>query len=354
VSGIRRRGFFVGGAYAGAPDAPVMRGQMYVERLEPAARAHPYPLVLIHGAAQTGANWLATPDGRQGWAEWLAGRGWDVCMVDQPARGRSAWQPGLDGALKTLSVSATERLFTAPEQFPEQNRAWPQAKLHTQWPGGADAADGRKGRAGDPVFDQFYAGQVAYLDNRESEKLMRDAGVALLDRIGPAILVTHSQAGLFGWLIADARPELVKGIVALEPGGPPFKDALFATGTDREFGLTSLPLTYDPPVTASDPLAFEQQAEPDAPGLAACWSLRGKPRRLKNLAGIPVFMVTAEASYHATYDHCTARYLTQAGVAVEFVRLAERGIHGNGHMMMLELNSLEIAALVEEWLIKIG
>ncbi len=77
---------------------------------------------------------------------------------------------------------------------------------------------------------------------------------------------------------------------------------------------------------------------------------KGRPRRLVNLAGIPVLMVTAEASYHAAYDHCTARYLDQAGVANTFVRLEDRGIHGNGHMLMLEKNSHEIVALLDTWL----
>lgn len=61
-------------------------------------------------------------------------------------------------------------------------------------------------------------------------------------------------------------------------------------------------------------MEFEQQARPDGPDLAPCWSQKGNPRQLKNLAGIPVLVVTAEASYHAVYDHCTARYLHEAGV----------------------------------------
>ena len=64
-----------------------------------------------------------------------------------------------------------------------------------------------------------------------------------------------------------------------------------------------------------------------------------------------VLVVHAEASYHAAYDHCTAAYLRQGGVsALSFVRLADVGLKGNGHMLMLEKNSLEIAAVVEKWL----
>jgi len=60
--------------------------------------------------------------------------------------------------------------------------------------------------------------------------------------------------------------------------------------------------------------------------------------------------VTSESSYHAPYDHCTSKYLAQAGVANTFWRLEEQGIHGNGHMMMIEKNSLEVAALLQKWL----
>ena len=55
-------------------------------------------------------------------------------------------------------------------------------------------------------------------------------------------------------------------------------------------------------------------------------------------------------SYHAIYHHCTARYLQQAGTKTDFVRLADHGIRGNGHMMMLEGNNLEIAAFLDAWL----
>ena len=95
-----------------------------------------------------------------------------------------------------MPASLVEKLFTAPEEF----GAWPQAQKHTQWPGEGRLA----GRMGDPVFDAFYSTQVESLpSNTETQKLVQSAGAALLDRIGPAILLTHSQAGAFGWLIAS-------------------------------------------------------------------------------------------------------------------------------------------------------
>lgn len=54
----------------------------------------------------------------------------------------------------------------------------------------------------------------------------------LFDKIGPAVLFTHSQSGAYGWAIADARPALVKGIVAIEAGMWPFRDVVFAGSPD--------------------------------------------------------------------------------------------------------------------------
>ncbi|HYM73283.1 MAG TPA: alpha/beta hydrolase [Stellaceae bacterium] len=335
----RRDFFYIGGEYAGPPGKEVMHGQMYVEVLTPRRPRRPYPLVLFHGAGQTATNWLGTPDGRPGWAEHFAAAGYTVYLVDQPARGRSPWQPGIDGELAVFTAGFQEWLLTASAE----ERGWPQAARHTQWPG--------SGRRGDPIFDAFQATQVPYLaDPVETQRLVRTAGVALLDRIGAAILLTHSQAGTFGWLLADARPQLVKAVVALEPSGPPFENAIVAQGKGRAWGVADLKLTYDPPAASPADLALEQQDEPDHPDLIRCWQQKAPARRLPNLAEIPVLIVTGEASYHAVYDHCTAKYLSEAGVAVTFVRLEDRGIRGNGHMLMLEKNSAEIAALVIGWL----
>jgi pimeloyl-ACP methyl ester carboxylesterase len=162
--------------------------------------------------------------------------------------------------------------------------------------------------------------------------------------------MTHSQAGTFGWLLGDARPDRVKAIVALEPAGPPFENAAIAEGRARIWGLADLPLAYDPPAGSPEDLSLELQEAAAAPDLVRCWRQKAPARRLANLAGIPVILVTGEASYHATYDHCTVEYLRAAGVEVEFVRLEEHGIRGNGHMLMLEKNGDAIAALVAGWL----
>jgi len=90
-SAVAKRGYFyVGGKYVGEPGKEIMQGQIYVEVLAPKKQRRPYPLVLIHGAAQTATNWMGTPDGRKGWAEYFVEQGYVIYMIDQPMRGRSA------------------------------------------------------------------------------------------------------------------------------------------------------------------------------------------------------------------------------------------------------------------------
>src|SRR5215471_12907554 len=191
----------------------------------------------------------------------------------------------------------------------------------------------------------------------KQQELNRDAGAALLDKIGPAILLTHSQSGAFGWPIADARPNLVKAIVAVEPSGPPVRDAVFKGAPDyfsdgpqsKPWGLAAVKLTYGG-VSEASQLAFAAQDKADRPDLMRCWRQKEPAHPLTNLQRIPVVIVSSEASYHASYDHCTSQYLAQAGVKNTFIRLADRGIKGNGHMMMLEKNNLAIAAVIADWL----
>jgi pimeloyl-ACP methyl ester carboxylesterase len=339
--------FFVGGRYTQTRDGEVRAGQMYVQYQIPENRTQPYPVVMWHGGGQTGTNFMGTPDGRKGWGDYFLQCGYAVYIVDQPGRARSGFFTDVYGATRRPNTGAMSTRFTAPEKVNQ----YPQAKFHTQWPG--------EGVPGDATFDQFFASQVEDIrDVNVIEQLNREAGVALLDKIGPAILLTHSQSGPFGWALADSRPTLVKGILAIEPNGPPFyentvvgeKAGWFEDGAiGRAWGITRTALTYSPAVKEPEDLRMTQQAAPDGADLVRCWLPAQPSPQLTNLKGIPILIVTSEASYHASYDHCTSQYLTNAGVANDFVRLADLHIHGNGHMMMLEKNNLEIAAFLDRW-----
>ena len=345
---ISRQGWlYAGGRIEPDQAGQPMVGQMYVEYQIPARQTHPFPVVMIHGNLQSGANFTGTPDGREGWAQYFLRRGYAVYVVDQPGRGRSAYNAAL-GAQTPPTEKATEDRFTAPEKA----RLWPQAQLHTQWQG--------RGVPGDPSFDAFYASELPSVSSVAAmQALVRDASAALLDRIGPAIVLVHSQAGLYPWSIAQARPGLVRAIVAVEPSGPPVHDIQDIGPPDwfrddpktKPSGLGELPLQYDPPLEAGEELVFERAGTAAGPGLARCWAQREPARKLAALGALPILMITAEASYHAPFDDCTAAYLRQGGVrSLDHIHLAAMGIHGNGHMMMLEKNSDDIAKVIVDWL----
>ena len=120
--------------------------------------------------------------------------------------------------------------------------------------------------------------------SKVSQELDQSRGAELLDRIGPAVLMAHSLGGPAGWLIADARPDLVKALVEIEAIGPPFAEHP-QLGLTLEYGLTAAPLTYDPPVERPGRArrrgapAAQPRRHPDRLRLGAGVALRALPRR---------------------------------------------------------------------------
>lgn len=340
---IKSQGYFyVAGQYDNPADPKYMAGQIYVEYQIPETSGPPkYPIILVHGGSHTGAGWQSTPDGRPGWADYFLKHGWPVYVVDQPGRGKSTYSAAAYGPLgaPTTPKSAEDR-WAASEKG-DRATQWPQAFLHTPWPGNGTHIPG------DPTFDQYYAHLMPGISNQEERT--RVALVALLEKLGPSILIEHSQPGPAFWRVADTRPDLIKAIVVVEPSGPPF--GVNAAGVrGMPYGSSAGPLTYDPPVTDPSQIDIVQQAKPDAPGLQACWMQREPARKLPRLKGLNILFVLSESSYHAPYDHCTRNYMTQVGVQSDLLHLPEVGIRGDGHLLLVEKNHLEIAGLIDEWL----
>ena len=155
---VERGVFYVGGEYVPHGNDCIMAGQIYVEVYVPETIRHRYPLVLIHGNAQTGSIFLQTLEGKAGWLNDFIRQGFVVYIVDQPERGRSICHSDINGARISWPAKATADLFC-------RSQGYPLAERHTQWPGG--------GEPGDPVFDNFYMSQVAALD---AESGSRTAG----------------------------------------------------------------------------------------------------------------------------------------------------------------------------------
>jgi pimeloyl-ACP methyl ester carboxylesterase len=165
--------------------------QMYVEHWIPEQVKHPYPVVLVPGGYGQGSDWIATPDGRRGWASLLLEQGYKVYVVDRPGQGRCPYHPYLHG-----NFDAQAPTFEA-------------------------TARRMAGDVNDPAIAQITASLGQPMgNNANTRNVWRTRGAILLDDIGPAIFITQGDGAGFAVATAEERPKLVKGIVAVEPVAP--------------------------------------------------------------------------------------------------------------------------------------
>jgi pimeloyl-ACP methyl ester carboxylesterase len=362
--------------------------QMYVEYMIPARVRHPFPVVLVHGGGGQGTDWMSTPDGRPGWLHYLVAEGFKVYVVDRPGHGRSPIHPELHGGFpaQANTLEGLAGRFTPPSANPAATPNEYQ-KNHTQWPGpgnvgsqdlgaltagmggsfvtqapaagggrggagaapapapaGAGRGAGQGGRGGAPAGPPPAANTQPAGQPNVQHLTWRQAGADLLDRIGPAIIITHSAGGPFGLLVAEARPQLVKATIIIEGGGTPF------SGGNR-WGPSSIPVTYDPPVADAAEIKTRWVANPE-PGIAGYYLQEEPARKLPNLKSTKVLVATADASFASPGNPGLVAFLKQAGVDAEELRWGKLGVTGNGHMMFMEKNSREALQPLIDWMHK--
>ena len=288
--------------FSGTPKRPI-----YVERIaaavnEPSRR----PVVMVHGGCHTGTCYLATPDGREGWAGLFSAAGHDVFVVDWPGHGRS---PACDdlAVLTTRDIAESLRVLldnVGPAILVVHSASGPMAWwLAEQAPAAVVAIIG--------IAPGAPANILAVLPNDPAEiaKLSQDVS------LGCPVCLPEDQPVRVGsdfisefWANAPRFPKQCLEAYAL--GIVPESARLF----NERFNIGGSGLRIQDPAS---------------------------------LARHPILIVTGDHDprHPRTMDEATARYL-----GAEFVWLPDRGISGNGHMPMIEDNSDTIAALLLEWL----
>jgi len=312
---------------AGTNDGQTMWvDQMYVQYQIP-VNTRIYPLVLVHGGGGTGRVWESTPDGREGYQTIFLRRGYSVYIVDFPRRGR-AGQPTFNGSFGSLNGTQVVPNVTGKTgvQF-----GWARWRIGPTYPDVFPVQQFPTDRAS---IDQFFQSLVPTVS--DDATVITDALVVLLDKIGPAILVTHSQSGLFGWLTAIRRPNLVKAVVSYEPGfvfpegAVPQPISLFKgtmeAGTvvpAADFAsLTKVPLQ----VVYGDNIPTRPIPDLVADG-----------RRAQVVASRPF-----------------EKAVNSRGGAAEILHLPEVGLRGNSHFMFSDLNNIAVADQLGRFLEKKG
>jgi pimeloyl-ACP methyl ester carboxylesterase len=302
--------FFVGGvtvtsahpgtsAFAAAQPGTITINQMYVQYRIPKAVGGP-ALVLVHGSGHTGATYETTPDGREGWATYFARKGFPVYVVDHSGRGRSGFDPTAINRARAESNAAG-----LPDiQIPARERAWYffriGAAYPTPFPGSQFPVE---------AFDQYTAQLVP-----NAEATLAGGGAntvralaALVDKIGPAVMLVHSQSGAYGMDLVRARPDKLLALVNIEGNCAP------VTAEEVAKVFAKVPL-----------LAVWGDYSRGAPGP------NGDARR---------------NGCSATVDAVKG-----SGGAATFLLLPDAGQPGNSHMLMMDRNNLAIADLIIDWL----
>jgi hypothetical protein len=271
--------------------------QMYVHYQVPIDSKGNVPLVLVHGCCLTGKTWETTPDGRMGWDEFFLRKGHPVYVVDQAERGRSAADPTALNKVKTGRAQ--------PDSLPTfisagRESAW---EIFRFGPTYLQAYDGMQFPL--EAQDEFWKQMVPdWSYGLKSPNPTVPALSELAKKIGRAVIVSHSQSGIYPFQSAALDNEGIAGIVSIEPGSCP--------GDDMD------------------------------------------PSALKRIPTLILFgdNIGHSPPWQARLSKCEsfAKRAAAAGVPIELVQLPDVGIHGNSHMLMLDRNSLIVADWLNSWI----
>ncbi|MGK7395386.1 MAG: alpha/beta hydrolase [Candidatus Cyclobacteriaceae bacterium M3_2C_046] len=297
--------------YNPTPEGQTYRGDHAYVFYQIPENSRQYPLVMWHGYGQFSKTWETTPDGREGFQNIFLRKHYAVYLIDQPRRGnagRSTVVANIEPIPDEQGWFGTFRLGIWPEYF-----------------------DGVQFARDSATLNQYFRSMTPNIGTIDIN-LNAEAVSALFDKIGPGILVTHSHSGGMGWLTA-IKNQQVKAIVSYEPGSgflfpegevpdpkPSSGGTLEAVGVPIEefMQLTKIPVV----IYYGDFIPGEPNPNPGQDG----WRVRLEMAKL--------------------WRDAVNRY----GGDVTVVHLPEIGIYGNTHFPFSDLNNLEIAGLMSEWL----
>jgi len=270
------------------PNGKYQVEQMYAQYFLVQNRRGKLPLLMWHGGGLSGVTYETKPDGSPGWLNYFLRRGWDTYISDAMERGRSGWTNKFKGDPVFLPLGDPwERFRVGPPGSWNDDKA-----KRVTYPGVQFPLD---------AYEQFMKQGVPRWVTTDDQIVA--AYIELVDKVCPCVVLVHSQAGSFGFKVAEARPDKVKALVAVEPSGIGTKEKVAA--------LKNIPMA----------VIYGDNAK-DHPR----W---GQIRR--NVAGY------AEA-------------IKGAGGSVDVIDLPDIGIKGNTHMAMMDKNSDQVAGVIQNWL----
>jgi len=297
------------------PDGQTYHGDHAYVFYQVPVNARKLPLVFLHGHGQFSKTWETTPDGREGFQNIFLRRGFGVYLIDQPRRG--------DAGRSTKPTTITPQ---PDEQFWFDNfrvGIWPNYFPGVQF-------------SRDPEALNQYFRQMTPNTGPFDLEVISNATEKLFDKVGPGILLTHSRGGGPGWFTV-MKSQNVRAIVSYEPRS----NFLFPEGevpspmlsSDGLLEAVGVPRSEFMQLTKIPIVIYYGDNIPEPPS--------ENPGQDRWRVALAMARLWAEA-------------VNRQGGDATVVHLPEIGIRGNTHFAFSDLNNLEIADLLSQWLKKKG
>jgi len=269
------------------PNGKYQVEQMYAQYFLVANRRGKLPLLMWHGGGLTGVTYETRPDGEPGWLNYFLRQGWDTYVSDAMERGRSGWTDRFEGDPIFLPLGDPwERFRVGPIGSWNDDKAKRATYTGVQFPTEA--------------YEQFMKqGAPRWVT---TDAAIIAAYIELVDKIAPCAILVHSQGCAFAFRVAEARPDTVKALVAVEPSGIGTREKVAA--------LKNIPIL----VMYGD-------------------NARDHPRWGKIRQNVMAY----------------ATAIRSAGGDADLLDLPDIGIKGNTHLVMMDRNSDQVAEVIQKW-----
>lgn len=324
-----------GGKVTHKPDGETYHGDHgYAEYFVP-ENAYNYPVICWHGQGESGAYFQSTPDGREGLCQIMLRLNWAVCLIDQNRRGRASYTDVVQEPTRYANLEHESAVWTT-----FRNGTWAP-------PEPAVIFEGSQFPLSPYAVDQFFRQQCFEVGDTlglEFNMFLAGQMKQLLEQMGPSILFTHSASGKHTFATGTIASDMIKGIVAYEPGGVLFPD-------DYDIPDIYSPLKeYNINEIMSMPKVPKEQ-----------WlNLTKFPIRIYFGDFMPDMDAASEVYGDEIWRFSKARtqqfvdLINENGGDAKLIFLPELGIKGNTHDAFSDLNNLEFFNVLHKDMVAAG
>jgi hypothetical protein len=292
----------IGGSVVGDPDVSSLHCDHGVVDYQIPARPRSVNLLMWHSASAVA--WQNRWDGGEGFQSIFLRRGFPVYLWDGPRVGRANW-------------SCVDTDFSAEVGRDQANfAAWRFGARYPDW------FDGVQFPTDDPeAWNQATRARYQEFDSVENAELQATAAAELADSIGATVALTNSAGGLRA-LLAALKSDKIKGIVAYENVGYVYPEGEGPAEPQGPFGPVEVPLA-----------------------------------EFRKLTRIPLQMVWGDnVDKSDRYRPALAQsrrfveLINNYGGNAEVMLLPDAGLYGNTHIPFADMNNVEVADLLSEFL----